>query len=78
MFCLMVGTVGLPHLLTRFYTTRTWLGGQEFRHMVVVFIALLYLAAPALAVLVKYEIMGHLVGQRFDGLPVLDCPMGQG
>jgi cation/acetate symporter len=34
------------------------------------FIALLYLAAPALAVLVKYEIMGHLVGQRFDDLPV--------
>ncbi|OIQ72373.1 cation/acetate symporter ActP [mine drainage metagenome] len=70
MFCLMVGTAGLPHLLTRFYTTRTV---NETRNSVtwsLFFIALLYLAAPALAVLVKFEIMGHLVGQRFDALPV--------
>jgi len=33
------------------------------------FIALLYLAAPALAVLVKYEFMAHLVGQPMDSLP---------
>jgi len=70
MFCLMVGTAGLPHLLTRFYTTRSV---AETRISVVwslFFIALLYLAAPALAVLVKYEIMSHLVGQNFDSLPV--------
>jgi cation/acetate symporter len=69
MFCLMVGTAGLPHLLTRFYTTRSV---SETRNSVawsLVFIALLYLAAPALAVLVKFEIMGQLVGQRFDDLP---------
>jgi len=69
MFCLMVGTAGLPHLLTRFYTTRSV---TETRHSVtwsLFFIALLYLAAPALAVLVKFEIMGQLVGQRFDALP---------
>ena len=34
------------------------------------FIALLYLAAPALSVLVKFEVMSHLVGQNFDSLPV--------
>jgi cation/acetate symporter len=33
------------------------------------FIALLYLSAPALAVMVKYEVMAHLVGQNFDSLP---------
>jgi cation/acetate symporter len=33
------------------------------------FIALLYLAAPALAVLVKYEVMSQLVGQSFESLP---------
>jgi cation/acetate symporter len=33
------------------------------------FIALLYLAAPALAVLVKFEVMSHLVGQNFESLP---------
>jgi cation/acetate symporter len=70
MFCLMIGTVGLPHLLTRFYTTRTVAEARNSVTWSLFFIALLYLAAPALAVLVKYEIMGHLVGQRFDELPV--------
>lgn len=70
MFCLMIGTVGLPHLLTRFYTTRTVAEARNSVTWSLFFIALLYLAAPALAVLVKYEIMGHLVGQRFDALPV--------
>ena len=70
MFCLMVGTVGLPHLLTRFYTTRSVADTRNSVAWSLFFIALLYLAAPALAVLVKFEIMGHLVGQRFDALPV--------
>ena len=34
------------------------------------FIALVYLSAPALAVLVKFEVMQNLVGSRFDSLPV--------
>ena len=33
------------------------------------FIILLYLAAPALAVLVKYEVLSHVVGLPFDQLP---------
>ena len=69
MFCLMIGTAGLPHLLTRFYTTRTVAEARTSVAWSVFFIALLYLAAPALAVLVKYEIMSHLVGQSFDALP---------
>ena len=69
MFCLMIGTVGLPHLLTRFYTTRNVAETRNSVTWSLFFIALLYLAAPALAVLVKFEIMGHLVGQRFDELP---------
>ena len=70
MFCLMIGTAGLPHLLTRFYTTRNVAETRNSVTWSLFFIALLYLAAPALAVLVKYEIMAHLVGQRFDALPV--------
>ena len=69
MFCLMVGTAGLPHVLTRFYTTANV---AETRRSVVwslFFIALLYLSAPALAVLVKYEVMAHLVGLPFSELP---------
>lgn len=70
MFCLMIGTAGLPHLLTRFYTTRNVAEARNSVTWSLFFIALLYLAAPALAVLVKFEIMGNLVGQRFDELPI--------
>lgn len=68
-FCLMVGTAGLPHLLTRFYTlpsvseTRTSVAWSVF------FIALLYLSVPALAVLVKFEVLNNLVGTPIDELP---------
>jgi cation/acetate symporter len=69
MFCLMVGTAGLPHLLTRYYTTPTVAETRSSVAWSLVFIALLYVSAPALAVLVKYEVMAHLVGQPFDTLP---------
>jgi len=69
MFCLMVGTAGLPHLLTRFYTTRSVAEARTSVAWSMFFIALLYLSAPALAVLVKFEVMSQLVGQNFDSLP---------
>jgi len=69
MFCLMVGTAGLPHLLTRYYTTPTV---SEARYSVawsLFFIVLVYISAPALAVLVKFEVMNNVVGSSFDALP---------
>ena len=69
MFCLMVGTVGLPHLLTRFFTTPSVAEARSSVAWSLLFIVLLYVSAPALAVLVKYEVLTHLVGQRFDALP---------
>ncbi len=69
MFCLMVGTTGLPHLLTRFYTTPTVAQARQSVAWSLIFIALLYISAPALAVLVKFEVMAHLVGQPFESLP---------
>lgn len=69
MFCLMIGTAGLPHLLTRYYTTPTVAETRRSVAWSLVFIALLYVSAPALAVMVKYEVMAHLVGQPFDALP---------
>jgi len=68
-FCLMVGTAGLPHLLTRYYTTPTVAEARSSVAWSLVFISLLYVSAPALAVLVKYEVMAHLVGQPFSDLP---------
>jgi cation/acetate symporter len=67
-FCLMVGTMGLPHLLTRFFTTSSQ---AETRRSVVwslFFITLLYISAPAIAVMVKFEVMSSLVGKSFDDL----------
>lgn len=69
MFCLMVGTAGLPHLLTRFYTVPSVAAARTSVAWSLVFIALLYVSAPALAVMVKYEVMQHLVGIHFDALP---------
>ena len=69
-FCLMVGTAGLPHLLTRYYTTPSVAEARTSVAWSLFFISLLYLSAPALAVLVKYEILSQLVGQNFDNLPV--------
>ncbi|WCM92013.1 VC_2705 family sodium/solute symporter [Acidovorax sp. NCPPB 2350] len=69
MFCLMVGTAGLPHLLTRYYTVPSVAAARSSVAWSLFFIALLYLSAPALAVLVKFEVMQNLVGSRFDALP---------
>ena len=69
MFCLMVGTAGLPHLLTRYYTSPTVSAARASVGWSLFFIALLYLSAPALAVLVKFEVMQNLVGSSFEALP---------
>jgi len=69
MFCLMVGTASLPHLLTRFYTTPSVADTRRSVAWSLLFIAAIYLSTPALAVLVKYEIMQGLVGSSFEHLP---------
>jgi cation/acetate symporter len=69
MFCLMVGTAGLPHLLTRYYTTPTVAESRSSVAWTLFFIALVYVSAPALAVLVKFEVMNNLVGSSIDALP---------
>jgi cation/acetate symporter len=68
-FCLMVGTAALPHILMRFYTTPSVREARESVTWSLFFIFLLYFTAPALAVLVKYEVFNVLVGTPFDKLP---------
>jgi cation/acetate symporter len=69
-FCLMVGTAALPHILMRYYTTPSVREARESVTWSLFFIFLLYFTAPALAVLVKYEVFNNLVGLPFDKLPV--------
>jgi len=68
-FCLMVGTAALPHILMRYYTTPSVKEARESVTWSLFFIFLLYFTAPALAVLVKYEVFNNLVGTPFDQLP---------
>ena len=68
-FCLMLGTAGLPHLLTRYYTLPSEAEARSSVAWSLFFIALLYISAPALAVLVKFEILQNLVGSSFEDLP---------
>ncbi|MEK8029277.1 VC_2705 family sodium/solute symporter [Ideonella sp. DXS29W] len=67
--CLMMGTAALPHVLTRYYTTPSVREARESVVWSLFFIGLLYLTAPALAVLVKFEVFTSLVGTPFDQLP---------
>ncbi|GAB4039109.1 MAG: cation acetate symporter [Rubrivivax sp.] len=68
-FCLMVGTAALPHILMRYYTTPSVKEARESVTWSLFFIFLLYFTAPALAVLVKYEMFSLVVGTPFDKLP---------
>ena len=68
-FCLMIGTAALPHILMRYYTTPSVKEARESVFWSLFFIFLLYFSAPALAVLVKYDIYTTLVGSKFADLP---------
>jgi cation/acetate symporter len=68
-FCLTLGTAALPHILTRYYTTPSVREARRSVIWTLLFISVLYLSAPALAVLVKHEVFNSLVGTPFDHLP---------
>jgi cation/acetate symporter len=68
-FCLMVGTAALPHILMRYYTTPSVHEARVSVFWSLFFIFLLYFTAPALAVLVKHEIYHEIVGKNFADLP---------
>ncbi len=68
-FCLMVGTAALPHILIRYYTVPSVKEARRSVAWSLLFIVLLYITAPALAVLVKYEVFTLVVGTPFNQLP---------
>ncbi|MBI4937687.1 MAG: cation acetate symporter [Nitrosomonadales bacterium] len=67
--CLMVGTAALPHILMRYYTTPSVKEARKSVFWSLFFIFLLYFTAPALGILVKYEVYHNLVGSSFAQLP---------
>ena len=68
-FCLMVGTAALPHILMRYYTVPSVKEARDSVTWSLFFIFLLYFTAPALAVLVKFEVFTVLIGTPIDQLP---------
>lgn len=68
-FCLMLGTAALPHLLVRSYTTPSVSESRVSVFWALFFIMLLYTALPALAVMVKLDLYTSLVGSDFTHLP---------
>ncbi len=68
-FCLMVGTAALPHILMRYYTTPSVKDARSSVTWSLFFIFLLYFTAPALAVLVKFVVYNDVVGSSFASLP---------
>jgi len=69
MLSLMIGTAAMPHVLLRYQTTPSVAQARRSVAWSLLFIMLLYLAAPTLAVLVKYEVFQQIVGLPIDDLP---------
>lgn len=69
LICLMLGTAGLPHILARSLTTPSVAETRQTVFWSLLFILVLYLTAPALAVLVKNQIYQNVVGLSYADLP---------
>ncbi|MBI5484215.1 MAG: VC_2705 family sodium/solute symporter, partial [Deltaproteobacteria bacterium] len=68
-FCMMIGTASLPHILVRYYTTPSVREARKSVFWSLFFIFLLYFSAPALAVLAKFDVYHFLVGSSYANLP---------
>ncbi|MCX7374594.1 MAG: cation acetate symporter [Alphaproteobacteria bacterium] len=68
-FCLMVGTAALPHILMRYFTTPSVREARASVAWSLFFIFLLYFTAPAYAAFAKLEVYQTLIGQPIANLP---------
>lgn len=66
---LMAGTAGLPHIIIRFYTTRSVRAARFSAGWALLFIALLYTTAPAVAVFAKTNLLRDVANQPYDERP---------
>ena len=66
---LMVGTAGLPHVIVRFYTVKNVQAARWSGFWALLFIAALYLTAPATAAFARYYVVQSLHGKTAAELP---------
>ncbi len=69
---LMVGTAGLPHVIVRFYTVPNVRAARYSAGWALLFIALLYTTAPALAVFARYNLVDSLHNHTVQEVQELD------
>lgn len=69
MFCLMLGTAALPHVIVRFYTVATMKAARWSGAWALIFIGLLYLSAPAYAAFSRFILMTQVAGSQIANLP---------
>lgn len=66
---LMVGTAGLPHVIIRFFTVPRVRDARISAGWALVFIALLYTAAPAVAVFARTNLLNTVSEKKYDEMP---------
>ena len=69
---LMVGTAGLPHVIVRFYTVKNVRAARYSAGWALLFIAILYTTAPALATFARYNLIDSLHGKSIAEIHELD------
>jgi cation/acetate symporter len=65
-FCLMVGTASLPHILMRYFTTPSVREARSSVAWSLFFIFLLYFTAPAYAAFSKLEVYSTVIGRPLE------------
>jgi cation/acetate symporter len=68
-FALMVGTAGLPHVIIRFYTVPSVRAARISAGYALLFIAILYTTAPAVAAFARYNMIRTLDGVEYVNAP---------
>ncbi len=66
---LMVGTAGLPHVIVRFYTVPKVAAARSSAGWALVFIALLYTTAPAVAAFARTNLLGTIAEVPYEEVP---------
>lgn len=66
---LMVGTAGLPHVIVRFYTVPKVAAARSSAGWALVFIALLYTAAPAVAAFARTNLLTTVTDTPYTAVP---------
>ena len=71
---LMIGTAGLPHVIIRFFTVPTVRAARTSAGWALVFIAILYTTAPAVAAMARLNIIQTLKPQSGQHLAIEERP----